>query len=149
MQVRKTKQNKLTWRIFVTPDLSATVQLQISWHKRPDKSQMEIWEIWDLKGSRPKFSRLKCGEFQDGNFKPVITKIHKERRYLVLFFNAAVVAAAASNPKYMIVLYYSLCSLHTTYTYTTAKNRAIGDESLKLWRFICAANEKSFCTRPW
>ena len=53
----------------------------------------------------PKLSRSKCGEFQDGNFK--ITKIHKERRYPVLFFNAAVVAAVASDPKYMYYVRYT------------------------------------------
>ena len=40
-------------------------------------------------------SRSKCGEFQDGNFKPLITKIHD--RYLDHLFCAAVVAVVAST----------------------------------------------------
>ena len=52
----------------------------------------------------PKSCRLKCGEFKDGNFKPLITKIHEERRYLDLFYATVVgaVTPVASTPKYSV-----------------------------------------------
>ena len=68
----------------------------------------------------PKSSRSKCGEFQDGNFKPLITKIHEERRYLDLFF---VCRGSSGGSCYSEVP-------GTLHTYTAAINRTIGGESL-------------------
>ena len=49
----------------------------------------------------PKSSQSKCGEFQDGNIKPLITKSMKNEGTWT-FFYAAVVAAVASTPKYVV-----------------------------------------------
>ena len=78
----------------------------------------------------PKSCRLKCGEFQDGNFKPLITKIHEERRYLDLFL----CDGSRGGSFYPEVL----GALHT---YTTEKNRTIGAESLTIcmcckWKIV-------------
>ena len=54
-------------------------------------------------------------------FKPLITKIHEERKYLDLFFNAAKVAAVASTR----------CVTHVQ----NSENRAIGAESLTIHNY--------------
>ena len=63
-------------------------------------------------------SRSKCGEFQDGNFKPLITKIHD--RYLDHFFCAAVVAVVASTvllrSMYLFIFYFFSDSTKASFT---------------------------------
>ena len=79
-------------------------------------------QISIFQGSMPKSSPSKCREFQDGNFKPLITKIHEERRYLDHFI---LCRGSSSGSFYSEVL----GALHT---YTTAKNRTIGTEYLTI-----------------
>ena len=115
-------------RIFLTPGLLETVHLQISWHKRPDKSQfskrvasVNMWRI-----SRRKFQVI----YHQKSMKNGFAKVP----------GPFLCRGSRGGSFYSEVL----GALHT---YTTTKNRAIGadhDESLTIhmrrkWKIVLYA----------